>query len=290
MNYPPVRTALAAFVALLLASSLTHGQQAPTTPAATPVMKTKVKTKRSKTVAATALPAGTPADGAALAPPLPPAGGPRRAGDGPGPGEGPSRPGPGGPGRHQARVQALSEFSGTITDYLALNDDQVYDGFGFKTSTGTETVRFPRHLAQALLAVAKAGSSVTLTGFRNTDPQGRAALHLVSLVAGGQTVRDTPPVRPTRPPAEESATVRGTVQRLAQGPRGETNAVVLNDGTVLRLPPPAAEQLAEKLKVGAAVAATGTLRVPGTGEVAARSVRVVRAQTITLEGVQFLVR
>jgi hypothetical protein len=187
-------------------------------------------------------------------------------------------------------AQALSDFSGTITDYLASNDDQVYDSFSFKTSTSTETVRFPRHLGQALMAAAKAGSAVTITGFRSPDPQGRPTLHLVSLSANGQTVRDTPPTRPATPPTDETTSVRGTVQRLAQGPNGRTNTLVLNDGTLLHLSPAAAEQLAEKLKVGATVAATGTLRTAQPGEVAAKPVRVVRAQTITLDGVQFLVR
>jgi hypothetical protein len=187
-------------------------------------------------------------------------------------------------------VQALSDFSGTITGYTAANDDQVYDAFGFKTSTGTDTVRFPRHLGQALLAAAKPGSTVTITGFRGTNPQGRAALHLVSLSSGGQTLRNTPPAPPTTPPTEETVTVRSSVQRLAQGPDGRTTALVLADGTVLRLPPAAAEQLAQKLKTGAAVAATGTLRTARPGEVAARPVRVVNAQTLTLDGSQFLVR
>lgn len=166
----------------------------------------------------------------------------------------------------------------------------MYDAFTLKTSTATETVRFPRHLAQALMAAAKAGSPVTVTGFRDTDPEGRTALHLVSLAAAGQTVRDTPPVRPATPPTEEATTVRGTVQRLAQDPKGRTNALVLNDGTIVRLSPTAAEQLAEKLKTGATVAAAGTLRTPAPGEVAAKPTRVGRAQTITLDGVQFLVQ
>ena len=66
------------------------------------------------------------------------------------------------------------------------------------------------------MAAAKAGSQVTVSGFRDTDPEGRTALRLVSLTVGSQTVRDTPPVRPTTPPTEETTTVRGTVQRLSQ--------------------------------------------------------------------------
>lgn len=277
---------LAALAALLLAGSVAHAQQTPTATTG----KVKTKTKRAQ-AATTAAPAPDAA-GAALAPPPAALSGPRppRPGqDGPGrPGAGPGRPD--GPGPRKGGAQALTDFSGTLTDYTAANDDQVYDAFTLKTSTGTETVRFPRHLAQALMAAAKAGSQVTVSGFRDTDPEGRTALHLVSLTAGGQTVRDTPPVRPATPPTEEATTVRGTVQRLAQGPNGRTNALVLNDGTIVRLSPDAVEQLAEKLKTGATVAAAGTLRAPAPGEVAAKPVRVVRAQTITLDGVQFLVR
>ncbi|MFD1872196.1 OB-fold nucleic acid binding domain-containing protein [Hymenobacter bucti] len=269
MSHPTMHTVAAALAALLLAGPLAHAQQASST-----------KTKQSKT--SQAAPALATTGTAPTPPPL--AGGPKP----PRPGDGPGRPN--GPGPRPAGVQALSDVSGTLTDYTAANDDQVYDAFTLKTSAGTETVHFPRHLAQALMAAAKAGSQVTVSGFRNTDPEGRAALHLVSLMAGGQTVRDTPPARPTTPPTEEATTVRGTVQRIAQDPKGRTNAVVISDGTVLRLPPDAAAQLAEKLKVGATVAATGALRAPVAGEVAAKPVRVVRAQTITLDGVQFLVR
>jgi len=258
-------TTIAALATLLLASPLAHAQQAATS-------KSKAKTQQSQPVSAAPRAAGL------VSPPPPPTTGPRP--DGP----------LAGPGPRKGGAQALTNFSGTLTEYTAANDDQVYDAFTLKTSASTETVRFPRHLAQALMAAAKAGSQVTVSGFRDTDPEGRPALHLVSLTSGGQTVRDTPPVRPATPPTEETTTVRGTVQRLAQDPRGRTNAVVISDGTIVRLSPDATAQLAEKLKAGAAIAATGTLRAPVAGEVAAKPVRVVRAQTITLDGVQFLVR
>ncbi len=276
MAHPLATTTAAALAALFLTTSLASAQQA-----AAPTSKSRAAKSTTKAVA----PTPPPAPAAGLPGPL--AGGPQP----PHPGAGPGGPGPGGPGpgAPKAGAQALSTYGGTLTDYVASNDDQVYDSFHFKTSTGTEVVRFPRHLGQALMATAKAGTSITITGFRNADPEGRSALHLVSLNANGQTVRDTPPARPTAPPTDETTSVRGTVQRLAQDPRGHTNALVLTDGTLLHLSPAAAEQLAEKLKVGATVAATGTLRTAQPGEVAAKPVRVVRTQTITLDGVQFLV-
>ncbi|MGI4743404.1 MAG: OB-fold nucleic acid binding domain-containing protein [Janthinobacterium lividum] len=287
---PTLKTTLA-LLGLVLAAPLAHSQQAPT-----PTKTTKATRRAARTAAgAPTTPPPAPQAGAGAPVPPPPAGGPGAGPGRPGAAPGPGGPGPGGPGAKgpgapAGRVQALSDFSGTLTDYTAANDDQVYDAFSLKTSTGTETVRFPRHLAQGLMAAAKAGSAVTVTGFRSTDPEGRAALHLVSLTAGGQTVRDTPPARPTTPPTEEAATARGTVMTLTKDPRGRTTGLTLSDGTLLRLPPAATEQLAEKLKTGAAVEATGFLRAAHPGEVAARPVRVVRAQTLTLDGVKFLVQ
>lgn len=270
----------AALALLLLTAPLAQAQQAPSEK---PTTKTKVKTKGAKQAAAEPLTTATP--------PMPPAGGPHQHRPGQG---GPGRPGgpdgPDGPRPKAGSVQALSDFSGTLGEYTADNDDKLYDGFTLKTSTGTEAVRFPRHLAQALMAAAKPGATVTISGFRNADRDGRSGLHLVSLAAGGQTIRDQRPTPPTTPPAETATTVSGTVRSLSQDPRGRTNAIVVSDGTILRLPPAAVEQLAEKLKVGAAVAATGTLRAARPGEVAAQPVKAVRVETITLDGVKFLVR
>jgi len=289
MSPTPLKSVLVVAATLLFTSSLALAQQAQTADAATPA-KTKIKTKRSKSAQVAPLPGGA---GAPLAPaggtPPPPPGGPQP----PRPGAGPGGPGPGGPGvgpgPHQGGAQALTDYRGTLTEYLA-GDDQVYDAFTLKTSSGSETVRFPRHLGQRLMAAAKAGNTVTVTGFRDTDPQGRVALHLVSVTAGSQIISNTPPTPPTTPPTEESTTAQGIVQRLAQDPHGRTNALVLNNGTIVHISPDAAAQLSEKLKVGATVAASGTLRPTVPGEVTAKPVRVVRAQTLTLDGVQFLVR
>ncbi|WP_022825136.1 OB-fold nucleic acid binding domain-containing protein [Hymenobacter norwichensis] len=255
--------------AFLLAGSATYAQ--------TSTSSTKSDKATRKAARATTAPA---APGTQLAPPPPPAGGPR-------PGAGPNQPGPKPP--KAGRVQALTDLSGTLTAYTATNDDQVYDAFTLKTSTATETVRFPRHLGQRLMETAKAGGAVTVTGFRDTNPEGQTVFHLVSVKAGTQTIVDQRPTPPATPPTEEATTVRGTVSSLRQDSKGRTQALVLNDGTVLCLPPPAAEQLSEKLKVGATIAATGTLHSLRPGEVAVRPVRVVRAETLTLDGVQFLV-
>jgi hypothetical protein len=115
----------------------------------------------------------------------------------------------------------------------------------------------------------------------------------VSLTSGGQTVNDAPPVRPSTPPTPETATAKGAIKELRRDPKGRIRGVVLNDQTVVQLPPHALEQLSDKLTVGTTLEATGNLRTaqPGEAHVAGTTApRVVHAQTLALGGVKYLVR
>lgn len=284
-------SAVALLAALLLAGPAAHAQQT--------VVKTKTKSAKNAKAGAITAPLPAPAAGMAPAggpgtPPPPPAGGPRGE-QGPGP-DGPGRRGPkGGPGRPQGgQVQVLSDVRGTLASYQARNDEQVYDAFVLRPegSAAPDTIHFPRHLGQQLTAAAKAGSSITVTGFRQAGPDGRSRFHFVSLTSGSQTVRDTPPVRPTTAPTEESATVKGTIRELRRGPRGEVKSLLLSDQSILQLSPRVVEQLADKLTPGASLEASGTLRGAHPGEAMATTtpVRVVRAETLTLGGNKYLVR
>lgn len=251
---------------------------------------TKVKTKTSKSAKATA--------GNLATPPPPPAEGEGPDGpDGPRPPHGPKGghgPGKGGPRGERGGLQTVTEVRGTLSGYLANNDDQVYDAFILRPATGAiDTVRFPRHLGQQLLAAAKAGSAVTVSGVRHAGPDGRSHFRFVSLTSGSQTVNDAPPVRPGTPPTPESATAKGSIKELRRDPKGRVRGVVLSDQTVVQLPPHALEQLSDKLTVGTTLEATGNLRTarPGEARVAGTTApRVVHAQTLALGGVKYLVR
>ena len=270
-------------VALLAAALLAGTIQAD----AQTVTKTKTKSAKRAATTTAATPATAPGEGPdGPAGPRPPRGphGP----DGPGPKEG------GPKGEHGGRVQALSDLRGTLTSYVASNDEQVYDAFVLRPESGAvDTVRFPRHLGQQLQAAAKAGSTVTVSGFRSAGPDGRSRFHFVSLSSGSQTISNTPPARPTTPPTEETTTAKGTIKELRRDSKGKIRGLVLSDQTVVQLPPHAVEQLSDKLTVGATVEATGNLRAaqPGEARVAGTTApRVVHPQTLALGGVKYLVR
>lgn len=134
---------------------------------------------------------------------------------------------------------------------------------GFILTDGTE-VKTPPHLSTEIAYSIKPGDTVTIHGLH------AAALPLVQAVsitdeATGRTVIDNGPPGPGRgpragPPAPGSALneVQGRVRMALHGPRGDVNGALLEDGTVLRLPPPEAERFATLLQPGRTIVATGT--------------------------------
>lgn len=134
---------------------------------------------------------------------------------------------------------------------------------GLILTDGTE-VKTPPHLSTEVAYSVKPGDTVTIHGLH------AAALPLVQAVsitdeATGRTVVDNGPPRPGHGPgAGPSAPspalteVQGRVRMALHGPRGDVNGALLEDGTVLRLPPPEAERFATLLQPGQTVIAEGT--------------------------------
>jgi hypothetical protein len=133
---------------------------------------------------------------------------------------------------------------------------------GLILGDGTQ-VHVPPHLSAELAAAVKPGDAVTVTGSRS--PTG--ALFIAASVANtasNQTVVDRGPpapgfVPPPPPPGvpaagAENALVQGRVQRLLRGPAGDVDGALLDDGTVLRMPPHIAYQFATLLVPGQTVA------------------------------------
>jgi hypothetical protein len=122
----------------------------------------------------------------------------------------------------------------------------------------------------------KPGDAVTVSGSRS--PTG--ALFIATAVtdaASNQTVVDRgppaqgfapPPPPPGVPaPGAQSASVQGRVQRLLRGPAGDVDGALLDDGTVLRMPPHVAYQFSTLLAPGQTVAAQGWGLITSYGSV-----------------------
>jgi hypothetical protein len=152
---------------------------------------------------------------------------------------------------------------------------------GLILTDGTE-VNTPPHLSTQIAFAIRPGDSITIHGLH------AAALPLVQAVsitddATGRTVIDNGPPGPGRgpaappPPVAPAAGVGGPLPGLTEvqsrvrmalhGPQGDVNGALLDDGTILRLPPPEAYRFASLLQPGQTIVAEGTALVTAMGKV-----------------------
>ena len=150
---------------------------------------------------------------------------------------------------------------------------------GLILADGTE-VHMPPHLGAQLVQAVKPGDAVTIRGLRARNLPLVQAMQ-VSNDAGGASVTDTgpgdgprgprgpggghgggpgggPDARPRGRASDQPAlTAQGRVKAALHGPRGDVNGALLDDGTIIRLPPPEAQRLASQIAPGAAVYVQG---------------------------------
>jgi hypothetical protein len=150
---------------------------------------------------------------------------------------------------------------------------------GLILKDGTE-VKTPPHLSSEIAFSVKPGDKVVIHGLR------AAALPLVRAVsitdeATKNTVVDDGPHGPGRrppppggpgaapppPPGANVTEATGRVRMSLHGPEGDINGALLEDGTVLRVPPPDAYRLASLLAPGQTVFAQGSAFASPLGKV-----------------------
>jgi hypothetical protein len=163
----------------------------------------------------------------------------------------------------------LPAIQGKVAEYsLTLRGDVD----GLILADGTE-VHLPPHLGTQLVFAVRPGDTVTVRGLRTRAIPLVQAMS-ISNDATGSTVTDSGPNDPRRPSgAEQHLTAQGHIKAQLHGPQGEVNGALLEDGTIIRLPPPEAERLVAELAPGA------PLCVQGDG-VAGPLGRVIEARSI----------
>lgn len=127
---------------------------------------------------------------------------------------------------------------------------------GLILADGTE-VHTPPHLGTQLVYAVKPGDAVTIRGLKaRAIPMVQAMS--VKNDATGATVTDTGAGGPPGPhDAQEALSDTGRIKAQLHGPRGDLNGALLEDGTIVRLPPPEAQRLASTLTAGSPVTVQG---------------------------------
>ncbi|HEX3350223.1 MAG TPA: OB-fold nucleic acid binding domain-containing protein [Acetobacteraceae bacterium] len=124
---------------------------------------------------------------------------------------------------------------------------------GFMLDDGTQ-VHVPPFLSDQLVFAARPGDAVTIHGLKASAVPMVMALAVtndashVTVMAGG---------RPRAMWNDAGMDAQGAIKAQLHGRRGDLNGVVLQDGTIVRLPPPDAQKMASQLAVGQTVYVSG---------------------------------
>ncbi|MGO9935640.1 MAG: hypothetical protein ACLPV8_28055 [Steroidobacteraceae bacterium] len=158
---------------------------------------------------------------------------------------------------------------------LLMNPNGDIDGLLLTDDT---QVNFPPHLSEALLQIARIGDTVSVQGFRG---YGAGVLHatVITNTSSGRSMIDEPPAPDRQPPplALTAITASGHVSQLLHADMGEVNGALLDDGTIVRFPPPFGVQLQNVLQPNVQLTATGFGTQKGLG-------RALEATSLAING------
>lgn len=196
--------------------------------------------------------------------------------------------GPGPEGRPEI-LQQVTSFSGKAGEWVN-NDDYVYDGFYLQTGNEKLLVRFPVHMGSQLTAAVKNGGNITVNGVLHFSPVGEKEISMVSMVSGGQTIQETAPPAPVTAAVEEPVTASSKVKEFQKTERGDVNGFILDNKTILRVPPHIATQLSLLASAGTTISYTGVKKPVQQGEAVSSNYSIVHCKTVTINGTQYLTR
>jgi hypothetical protein len=136
----------------------------------------------------------------------------------------------------------LPQVKGKVAQYLLTPRGEVD---GLLLADGTEVYVAPRLSTQLVFAV-KPGDAVTIHGLK---------AKAIPMVMGAEITNDATGATVTGGPREPHAAmaqfdVTGGGKALLHSPRGDVDGALMQDGTIVRLPPPEAQKFATELAPG----------------------------------------
>lgn len=166
--------------------------------------------------------------------------------------------------------------SGLVRQYLV---DEFGDVGGVIAADGLQ-VRFPPHMGADLVRTLKPGDRFVAHGV-DEDGDHRFRAYALGRPDAAPLIESrptgaAPPSRDRRVATLVAMSVDGRIALLLSGPRGDVDGVVLDDGTIVRLPPPGLPDPASP-KVGMRLVAEGL----GTRNAYGRA---LRADRVGLDG------
>jgi hypothetical protein len=171
-------------------------------------------------------------------------------------------------------VAAYSQTAGSLWDSTQLPETRGIvkqytltprgDVDGLILNDGTE-VKLPPHLTSQLVFAVRPGDAVTVRGLKARALPLIDAASVTNFATGVSVVDDGPPDGPGRFATEQ--TITGKIASQLHGKRGEINGAVLDNGAIIRLPPPEAARLEAMIQPGQPVTVRGAMLKTALGTV-----------------------
>jgi hypothetical protein len=155
----------------------------------------------------------------------------------------------------------LPETRGIVKQYTLTPRGDVD---GLILNDGTE-VTLPPHLTNQIVFAVRPGDAVTIRGLKARALPLIEGASVTNFATGASVTDNGPPGGPARFASEQ--TIGGKIATQLHGRRGEVNGAVLDDGTILRMPPPEAERMQGLLQPGQSVTVRGTTLKTALGTV-----------------------
>lgn len=141
----------------------------------------------------------------------------------------------------------LPSAQGKVAEYSLTAHSDVD---GLILADGTE-VHVPPHLGTQLVFAVKPGDVVTVRGLRARAIPMIEAMSVSNNDTEMTVMNNVPGGLGGPGNAEQPMTAQGHIKQQLHGPLGDLNGVLLEDGTIVRLPPPEAQRHASELTAGA---------------------------------------
>jgi hypothetical protein len=150
--------------------------------------------------------------------------------------------------------QQLPAMEGKVAQYSLTPRGDVD---GLILEDGTE-VHLPPHLGAQLAYAVKPGDRVTVHGLKARAIAMVEGVAVTNEATGAQVV-DNGPGGPPPVPGDRGQflSAQGHIKSQLHGPRGDVNGVLLENGTIIRVPPDEADRLADQLMPGQPVYVEG---------------------------------
>lgn len=187
--------------------------------------------------------------------------------------------------KHGKKLEETHSFRGKITNWVH-NNDYLYDGFNLKSVDNQDIlVKFPPWMANDILEM----------GTQNINIEGIFKKHkneliLTKISNGKHKVLTRNRMKYREKIEHKRVKGKGILQDIRLNKKGDPDAYILDNNTLLKIPTHVFKQLKNIIPLHTMLEYEGIKKTIQNGEVQAKNVDIIHAQSITVNGTKYYIK